>query len=138
MTFDFNAARRQQQSQEVPRGRTTIADLLAMRAAIDAQLPARALSEINVDEELVTQLLVAKELQSQVLDDPDVPSNQRAQVVNAVGSIIDQLTKAQERYYNAERFKRIEAILIKALAKLPTDVAEDFIDHYEKLIKAEK
>lgn len=130
-SFNFESARKE----PVQHGHTSVADLLALRAAIDAQLPARALKDLNLEEELCLQFAVAREVQAKAMEDPDIPLNQVAQVLNTVGNTLEQLRATQEKFLNQERLKKIEAILGKVLSKLPADAAEDFINEYEKELK---
>jgi hypothetical protein len=90
------------------------------------------LADLNLEHELVRQFNVVRGMQDDVLSDPDVPANQKAQVANAVASTIKQLVETQEKYYNQERLKKIEAGLIKVLGKLPAEAAAEFLDIYEK------
>ena len=132
MAFDFEAAR-------AARGQTSlneasIAELLDLRNQIDSRLPARELKDLNLEEELIMQYTIAKELQTRVMQDGEVPANQQAQVLNACVSALDKLQDTQAKFYSQERFKRIESILISALKKWPEDLAGQFLDEYEKML----
>jgi|GEM_PF-3173718 len=133
MTFDFEAARAARG--QVGMAGASLTELLDLRAQIDAQLPARSLADLNLEEELILQYLIAKELQTATMGDLDVPANQRAQVLNACVSALDKLQDTQAKFYSQERFKRIEAMLISTLKKWPVDLAGDFIDEYEKMLE---
>lgn len=108
-------------------------DLVALLDRVQARLPPAKLSNLDLEEELVTQLSRAKSLQTQVLEDNDIPANQKAQVMNTVGSVIGDIIRMQERLYNAERFKAIEAMLLDSLRMLPKAQAEAFIEEYAKM-----
>lgn len=107
--------------------------LVLLRDRIDARLPPARLSNLNLEEELVLQLMRAKALQSDAFDDVDVAANQKAQVMNSVASTIGALVRMQTDLYNAERFKAIEAILLEAVKSMPTPQATKFLDEYERL-----
>ena len=112
----------------------TLQDLLKLRADIDRRLPAKHLRDVNLERELILQHQATLELQNQVLQDADVPANQRAQCANAVASILQQLIKLQETVHTTERLKRIEGKLIEALNALPKDQQESFLAVYEEVL----
>lgn len=112
--------------------------LLTLRMRIDEKLPARALADIDLEEELVIQFQQTKKLLSDVLDDEEVPPNQKAQVANTCSSLLAQLTKMQSELYAAERVKALEAALIKALLTLPEATQKAFFVEYERLYGALK
>lgn len=95
--------------------------------------PRQSLADLNLEHELLEQYNTVKTLQEEVLTDDEVPANQRAQVANTVASTLQQLVKMQTDYYNAERFKAIEALVLKAIKSLPKEVAEKFIEDYERI-----
>ena len=107
--------------------------LLSLLLDIESRLPPAKLAHMNMEDELVRQLQRAKSLQAKVLEDSETPANQKAQVMNSTASTIDSLIKMQERLYNAERFKSIEALIIEAMKSLPTNAAEKFLNDYEQL-----
>ena len=112
----------------------TLQDLLKLRADIDRRLPAKHLRDVNLERELILQHQATLELQNQVLQDDDVPANQRAQCANAVASILQQLIKLQETVHTTERLKRIEGKLIEALDGLPKEQQESFLEVYEEVL----
>lgn len=112
----------------------TLQDLLKLRADIDRRLPAKHLRDVNLERELILQHQATLELQNQVMSDSDVPANQRAQVANAVASILQQLIKLQETVHTTERLKRIEGKLIEALNGLPKQQQESFLAVYEEVL----
>ena len=95
--------------------------------------PRQSLADLNLEHELLDQYDTVKKLQEEVLKDEEVPANQRAQVANTVAATLQQLVKMQTDYYNAERFKAIEALVLKAIKSLPKEVAEKFIEDYERI-----
>lgn len=123
----------QQQGQLVPIDSLGVEQLLQLRAQIDDLLPARALGDLDLEHELVVQFLSIKTLQSTVLQDNNTAANQKAQVANSVASTLQQLVKMQSEHFNAERFKKIEALLVKSLKLMPVEIAEKFLTEYEAL-----
>lgn len=109
--------------------------LIQYRDEITSLLPPLALSDMNLEEELLLQFHAIRSLQTTVLNDDTLPLNQRAQVANSVTNILNKLTDLQGVAYNQERFKAIELALIRSLRTLPEDVAKDFIDQYEEVVK---
>lgn len=108
-------------------------ELLLMRAEIDNLLPPQSMANMNMEQELVLQFKAVKRLQLDVIDDKDTPANQRAQVANAVAATLGQLVKMQADFYTSERFKAIEALMIRAMKTMPRPQAEKFISEYEAL-----
>ena len=108
-------------------------ELLELREALDRLLPTKSLSDLNLEHELLLQYDRVKDLQQDVLSDDSAPANQRAQVANSVAMTLQHLIKMQTEYSTAERFKAIEALMIKAMKSLPIDVATKFLEEYETL-----
>jgi len=113
----------------------TIEQLLVLRQQIDAKLPFKTLADVDVAHELVIQLQQVKILQSAAMEDEDTPVNQRAQAANSVASVLVSLTKLQNETYTSERLKKIERILIEAIADLPDDTQERFLSEYEGMLE---
>jgi hypothetical protein len=106
-----------------------VRDLLDMRSRIDQALPALALRDMNLEQELVIQYLTAKELQTMVLSSGE-EANKKAQTLNAVGAALQALIKMQSEYHTAERLKEIETRLVRCLEKLPKEQAQEFLAWY--------
>jgi hypothetical protein len=106
-------------------------ELLELRAQIEQRLPVKQLKDLNLEQELVLQLLTSQQLQRDVLQDDEIPANQRAQCLNAVAAIIAQLVKLQTEVYTSERLKRIEGYLIESLRQLPLQGQAKFLELYE-------
>ena len=123
------------QRQQTDLQNLSVDELLSLRSEIDELLPARALGDIDLEHELVVQFLAVKSLQANVLQDEHTAANQKAQVANAVASTLQQLVKMQSEHYNAERFKRIEALLVKSMKLMPVEAAEAFLNEYEELAR---
>lgn len=105
--------------------------LLLLRSAIDARLPPKALKDLNLQDELVTQFQVAKALQSVTITSEFEEANKKAQVLNTTATVLQQLVKMQSEYHTAERLKEIEARLIKSLEKIPEHFLVEFFKWYE-------
>lgn len=108
-------------------------EMLALKELLDSSTVEKSLKDLNLEHELLAQYARVKRLQEEVLNDDSVPANQRAQVAGAVASTLQQLIKMQVEFSTSERFKAIEALMIKAMRKLPKDVAEEFLEEYERL-----
>ena len=107
--------------------------LRALRDEIDRRLPEDKLSQMDLTQELLAQYRLVQRLQSDVLEDSEVPANQRAQVAGQVASTLQQLVKMQTEFQNAERFRSIENLLVRCLKLMPLHVAETFVAEYEKI-----
>ena len=139
--FDSSKVGANQTSQDTPYNGSSLPEishlnqeeLVTLYDLVSSRLPPMKLAHLNMEEELVLQLYRAKALQTKTMEDDDIPANQKAQVMNSVASVIGDLIRLQERLFNAERFKAIEAILLESLKMLPKAQAEAFIIEYAKL-----
>lgn len=108
------------------------AGLLELRAKIDAKLPIKSLDDLDLVQESLRQLQMAKQLQADAAKrDAGVPMNQRAQVQNSIGSIITTLAKVQMDLYTSERIKRIQSAVVKIVKTLPKEAQERFFEMLE-------
>lgn len=112
-----------------------VEDLLRWYDEIQLHLPPLKLSEMNLEKELLLQFHTVRALQTAVMDDNEIPVNQRAQVANTVASSMKQLADLQEMVYRTERHKNIESLLIKHLSKLPEEAAQVFLNEYRLILK---
>ena len=108
-------------------------ELRRLRAEVDRLLPEMKLADMDMPRELMDQFQVVKDLQSSVMDDSEVPANQRATVANAVASTLQNLVKMQTDFYTSERFRSIENLMIKFMKKMPLETATEFLNEYEKI-----
>lgn len=113
----------------------SVDELLQLRAEIDFRLPARALTDLNMERELVIQLTTVQNLQREVLRDQSVQANQKAQTANAVAASLQTLAKLQTEIFTSERLKQVESLLIETLQELPTEAQEAFIAKYEAQLR---
>lgn len=116
----------------------SVEELIHHMDEIRKALPPTALAEVNLEEELMLQFQAVRALQSQVLADDEQPLNQRAQVANSVQTVLSKLIEMQDKVYSTERYKAFEQIMIRHLSKLPEDVAQAFLEDYEKAVLAVK
>lgn len=96
------------------------------------RLPHKTLLDVNLEHELLGLMRNGQKLLEDVLHDPDVPANQRAQVLNSLASTLDQLSKLQNNIYDSERIKRLEQVFTKTLKSLPVETAECALDTYQR------
>lgn len=113
-----------------------VQQLIAWRDEITRHLPPTNLKDMNLEEELLLQFHAVRDLQGTVLEDEEIPLNQRAQLANNVASTLSKLIEMQEKVYTQERFKLMEGILIRCLNRLPEESAAQFLDEYERALKA--
>ena len=96
------------------------------------RMPHKTLLDVNLEHELLGLMRNGQKLLEDVLHDPDVPANQRAQVLNSLASTLDQLSKLQNNIYDSERIKRLEQVFTKTLKSLPVEAAELALDAYQR------
>lgn len=108
-------------------------DLRRLQSDVEKLLPSDSLSDMDMPKELMRQYHRVKLLQDDVMIDNDTPVNQKAQVAGQVASTLQQLTKMQTEFYNSERFRNIENLMIKFLKGLPLEQARDILLEYEAL-----
>jgi hypothetical protein len=108
-------------------------DLLILRGKIDALLPTMSMREMDIEKEVVRQFRTVQSLQAMALSGNE-ESNKKAAVVNACVGALTNLAKLQIEIQTSERFKRIEALMLKYMKRLPKEVAEAFITDYKNLI----
>lgn len=115
----------------------SMTELLVLRNKIDGLLPPMKMAEMNLEEEVVRQFMTVKALQGDVLGGND-EANKKAAVVNACAAALQNLAKMQVELQTAERFKKIEGLLIKHLKALPKEAADKFLADYGNLILDQK
>lgn len=94
-------------------------------------IPPQNLDELDLGQELADNLQAARSLRLEIQTDPDIPANQKAQVMNSVTTILTNLVKLQTDVYNAQRLKELEAILIKTMQAQPEPLKSLFFQEYE-------
>jgi uncharacterized protein (UPF0147 family) len=104
-------------------------DLLKLRHAVDKKLQIDP-RMLNMADELGLQYRSGMALLASIQDDKDVPANQRAQVFNSVGAMLEKIVKQQKVVYDAERLKRYEAAWMKTMKSLPEEQQKLFFNLY--------
>jgi len=112
------------------------ADLMTLRGAIDKEIKISP-HLLNMADELGFQYRAGKTLLESISNDSEVPANQRAQVFNSVGTMLDKITKQMKGVYDAERLKRFEAAFMKTLEEFPEEAKRKFFDLYGDYLKQE-
>lgn len=110
----------------------SISELIALRADIDARLPATSLKDFDVEEQTLLHYHSLRELQKEIADDDKIPTNQKAQVANSISASLREITKMRTEIYNAEQFRRMEAALAKALRGTTAEFQKSFFELYGK------
>ena len=104
-------------------------ELLTLRAMIDERLPVTKLKHINLQEESVIQYMQSRKLLNDVMSDPEIPPNQKAQVNNSVQSNLTALDRMQKSTYTQERNKQLEYIVVNLVNELPDiEAQKKFLD----------
>lgn len=93
------------------------------------------LENLDLGSELLSSYNRASRLFVTIEHDDDIPPNQKAQVLNTIRGIQEQILRNQERAYNVNKLKVIENTLIDVLKGFP-EVKEAFIREYEKAARA--
>lgn len=117
----------------------SVEELLLVRAEIDQRLPAVKLRDLDLETEAVVQYQRAKLMQEEILKEREegaeaVPANQKAQIINSVAALLQQLNKVQDEKYTAERLKQIESTLVRVLNKWPPEMTNEFFEQYESAL----
>lgn len=116
-------------------GSMPVTELVRQMDAIRQHLPPLSIKDISMEEEVLLQLHTLRQLQSELLDDDEIPLNQRVQLANSVSGALKTLGELQNTLFSSERYKKIENLLVQTLNKLPEDVASSFLDDYEALLR---
>ncbi|MFA9216814.1 MAG: hypothetical protein ACEQSK_06880 [Sphingomonadaceae bacterium] len=112
--------------------------LLSLRHQIGLRLQTD-LSKLDLAHELGAQYRAGMALLESVTNKNDgTPANQRAQVFNSVGAMLEKVIKQQKVVYSAERLKRFEAAFLKVLKSLEPDTARIFFDLYGEYLNADQ
>lgn len=112
-------------------------ELLEARNLIESRIPPSSLKDVDLERELVLQFKALQALQARVLGDLGTSPQHRAQVANSLSAALANLSKVQASVYSSERSKRLEALQVRMLQKLPPDVVSEFMDLYESEIVGE-
>ena len=94
-----------------------------------------SLKSLDLDGELYNAYAKAKNYLAEVQLDRDVPPNQAAQDFNTISSILKEIVKMQTDLYDAERVKKLEAAMLKAIKEAPKEAQLAFPEEYEAILK---
>lgn len=129
---DFGGLHEGQNGSEIDLDSMEQADLLHLRAQIEARLKNLTLEDVNLVKETLIQLQLARQLQADAnKKDSATPMNQRAQVQNSLSNIITTLAKVQMELYTSERIKRIQSVVVKVMKRQSEEVQKAFFDNLE-------
>jgi hypothetical protein len=103
-------------------------ELLDLHTKVESRLTGIRLSELNLEKETLLQYQKAKKLQEDANNDKEVPMNQRAQVQNSLGNLLERLSKMQLELYNSEALKRLKAVVIKVVKAQPKEFQDQFFE----------
>lgn len=111
-------------------------ELLNLRQEIDQLLPTKALSDLDMEEELMAQYMLAKLLQNNVHADTEkgVTDKEKGQLLRMATTTLESLIKLQNATYTSERIKHIEVALAGAFADVDLEIRTKFYAKYEALI----
>ncbi len=106
-------------------------ELRDLRDAINVLLPEDTVANIDLQEELVGQYRKSRKLYDDVLTDPEVQANQKAQLANSLVAILAQMKKMQDDLMRDRTMQAIEAVLIDSIKTLPQEVRDTFYEECE-------
>ncbi len=106
-------------------------ELRDLRDAINVLLPEDTVANIDLQEELVSQYRKSRKLYDDVLTDPDVQANQKAQLANSLVAILAQMKKMQDDLMRDRTMQAIETVLIDSIKTLPQEVRDAFYEECE-------
>lgn len=110
-------------------------ELLELRNRVDLELGVE-IKDLNLGEELGLLFRQGKQLLEDVLDDPEVPANQKAQVFNTVKGQVDKLVATRQVVFSQERLKRFEMALLKVVNMAGNEAMKaEFLDLYGSFLE---
>jgi hypothetical protein len=101
------------------------------------QVTASTLNDLDLDKELLDQYKAAKSVFEDIQYSEAIAPNQKAQVINTITSILQNIVKVQQELHNVERMKLIENVLIATLQNHET-LKEAFLRDYEIALRSSK
>lgn len=110
-------------------------ELWRIKREVEKLLTGKTLADIDLEQELVSQLHLTKRFLEEVIENEEVPANQRAQAINSCTSILSNLCKIQIDLYSAERVKAMESALVKALRTLDKATQDEFFKRYQNFYR---
>lgn len=110
-------------------------ELRKIRVMIDDILPSQKVKDLDLEDELMQQYYKIKTLMDDVIEDPEVSANQKAQVGNSVAATLSKLVEMQEDLRLNQTMKLMESTLVDAIKTLPKEVKDAFFAEYETRAK---
>jgi hypothetical protein len=92
-----------------------------------------SLKELDADKELLDQYNRAMQLFTDAEFDESASVAGKVAALNAISTVISNITKTKTELYNSERVKVMENVLISTLKKHPT-LAETFLEKYKEAL----
>lgn len=109
-------------------------ELLALMGRIEALLPPMSMKSLNLEEELARQYQTVKALQADTLSGKE-DSTKKAAILNACNTALQAIIRMQNDLHNSERFKALEALMIRYMKRLPEQTVRQFLEDYENLVE---
>lgn len=111
-------------------------ELRNLRVEVDNLLPVKALSDINMEFELVAQYKLAQALQNAVANDHEkgVSEKDKGTLLRLATATLESLIKLQGSTYTSERIKYVEVALLSAMEEVPIEVKKQFYEKYSTLL----
>jgi hypothetical protein len=111
-------------------------ELLRIYQAVQVKLQLDV-NKVNLTEALVVQYKQGRHFLDEILADPTIPANQRAQAFNAVNASVEKIAKMRGIVMSQERLKIYENAFLKAVETLkeekdPVTMLDTFMDLYGK------
>lgn len=110
------------------------AELLQLRAEVDATLGITTMADIDIGHEVALQLRTAKVLLGMAMNDDEANPSQKASTCSTVQRIVQDLTKMRINLYSAERNKQIEEAVINVMRDQSTEIKDAFFADYERIL----
>lgn len=111
-----------------------VEDLIEIHEQVLIKLP--NVQQIDLQQELVFQFLIAKELLNKARHDEETPLNQKSQVINSAASLLKQLADTQLGIYNSTRFRLMEQVLTETLRSTDLELAQEFLTEYRRRLES--
>lgn len=109
--------------------------LNSLMSEVSSRITNKRLADRNLEREFEAQLNLAKRIQEDLLTFEAEPKEKIA-ALNAVTSILKELTKLREDLQTIEDLRRVEAALLEAIGTLPEKEKAAFLDRYEEIYEA--
>jgi len=107
--------------------------LLVLRNEIDRKLNL-GLDQLDMANELSLQYRRANDLYAEVLQDKQIPTNQKAQVLNTLSNVLKSITESSQVTFSIARQKKIEAATLAAVRDLPKEAKDKFFSMFKEFL----